>query len=152
MVAVAVRDSRLKLSSHLPGWLTFALAIAAMASQQNAYVIVLLLAAATFLSALAERNNPNGALYLKPLHPLGRVSFGIYMIHPVIETLLLALVWRKLVEPLEVVGFYTFWLVPAMTVLVVAMASDRYFEGPVSSYLNARLGVEKPKVARRRTA
>ncbi|MBA8907348.1 acyltransferase family protein [Aminobacter ciceronei] len=152
MVAVAMRDSRLKLSSHLPGWLTFALAIAAMATQQNAYVIVLLLAAAMFLAALAERNNPDGALYLKPLHPFGRVSFGIYMIHPVIETLLLALVWRKLVEPLEVIGFYTFWLVPAATVMVVAMASDRYFEGPVSQYLNSRLGVEKPKAARRRIA
>ncbi|AMS39669.1 acyltransferase family protein [Aminobacter aminovorans] len=152
MVAVAMRDSRLKLSSHLPGWLTFALAIAAMATQQNAYVIVLLLAAAMFLAALAERNNPDGALYLKPLHPFGRVSLGIYMIHPVIETLLLALVWRKLVEPLEVIGFYTFWLVPAATVMVVAMASDRYFEGPVSQYLNSRLGVEKPKAARRRIA
>ncbi|WP_395449078.1 hypothetical protein ACHMW7_04000 [Aminobacter sp. UC22_36] len=147
-----MRDSRLKLSSHLPGWLTFALAIAAMATQQNAYVIVLLPAVATFLAALAERNNPNGALYLKPLHPLGRVSFGIYMIHPVIEMLLLAVVWRKLVEPLDVVGFYTFWLVPAVMLLVVAMTSDRCFEGPMSSYLNARLGAGKPKAGERHAA
>jgi peptidoglycan/LPS O-acetylase OafA/YrhL len=140
LVAIAVRDSKWKLSSLIPGWLFFIAALTAMATLQNAYVIVLLLAGATFLAGLAERNEPEAAHYLKPLHPVGRVSFGIYMIHPVIESILLAVVWRKIVEPMNVMSFYTYWYLPAITVLVVAMLSDRYFEGPVSKYLNARFG------------
>jgi peptidoglycan/LPS O-acetylase OafA/YrhL len=140
MVAVAVRDSRLRLTSLVPGWLVFIAAVAAMATLQNAYVIVLLLAAATFLAALAERNDPEAAAYLKPLHPIGRVSFGIYMIHPVIESVLLAVVWRKMLEPMGVMSFYAYWYLPAAAVIATALLSDRYFEGPVSRYLNARFG------------
>ena len=76
-MVVAVRTSRLTLASHLPGWLMFALAIVAMATQKNAYVILLLLVAATFLDAVAERNNPNDAHYLKRMQPLGCVSLGV---------------------------------------------------------------------------
>ncbi len=152
LVAIAVRDSRWKLKSLLPGWLFFIAAIAAMATLQNAYVIVLLLAAATFLAALAERNEPEAAYYLRPLHPIGRVSFGIYMIHPVIESILLAVVWRKIVEPMNVVGFYTYWYLPALSVIVVALLSDRYFEGPVSRYLNARFGGAATSAAERSAA
>ena len=36
-----------------------------------------------------------------PLGPLGQVSFGIYLIHPVIETLAFSLAWRKHVESRE---------------------------------------------------
>jgi len=152
LVAIAVRDSRLKLTSLWPGWLFFIAAITAMATLQNAYVIVLLLAVATFLAALAERNDPEAARYLAPLHPLGRVSFGIYMIHPVIESILLAVVWRRIVEPTGMVSFYAYWYLPAATVLAVALLSDRYFEGPVSRYLNARFGSAAAPVAGRSVA
>lgn len=152
MVAIAVRDSRLKLSSMVPGWLFFIAAIIAMATLQNAYVIVLLLAAATFFAAVAERNDPEAAHYLKPLHPIGRVSFGIYMLHPVVETVLFAVLWRKVVEPTGMVSFYAYWFLPAATVLAVALLSDRYFEGPVSRYLNARFGEAATSAAGRSAA
>ncbi|QDZ02154.1 acyltransferase [Nitratireductor mangrovi] len=137
-VAMAARDSRWRLQSHLPAWLAFALAVAAMATRQDSYVIVALLGAAIFCAAVAERNRPEGSAYLAFLHPVGRVSLGIYLIHPVIESIFFAIIWRKLVEPTGMVSFYVFWLLPALVVIVVAILSDRYFERPVGKWITGR--------------
>lgn len=144
-VAMAVRDSRWRLESHAPAWIVFALAIAAMATNQYSYVIVLLLGLAMYCAALAERNRPDSSLYLAFLHPLGKVSLGIYLIHPVIESVFLAIVWRKLLEPLGVVSFYTYWFVPALVVIGVAMVSHRYFERPAGDWIMGRLLGAKPR-------
>ena len=58
LLAVAVRDSRLQLRSHLPGWLLFGAAVLAMMTQQNSYFVLALLGLSVFFAALGERNNP----------------------------------------------------------------------------------------------
>jgi peptidoglycan/LPS O-acetylase OafA/YrhL len=133
LVAIAVRDSRWRLASHAPAWITFAVAVVAMATQQSSYLIVGLLGLAMFLAALAERNNPDGAKLLAPLHPLGKVSLGIYLIHPVIEAIFFAIVWRKLVEPLGAMSFYVYWMLPMAVVVLVAILSERFFETPLAN-------------------
>jgi peptidoglycan/LPS O-acetylase OafA/YrhL len=145
-VAMAVRDSRWRLTSHAPGWLVFALSIAGMATQQPSYLIVALLAASMFLAALAERNNPDGSAWLKPLHPVGAVSMGIYLIHPVIEAIFFSVLWRKVVEPMGVVNYYVYWILPIVVTVLVALASARWFEGAAAKAVNAWLG--KPVVKR----
>lgn len=139
LVAVAMRGSRRALASHLPGWLVFALAVAIMLMQGNAYVVLALLAAAIYLSALAERNNPHGSAFLRPFQPFGKVSFGIYILHPVMEVLFFSIVWRMLVEPSGALGFFTYWYLPMAASVAAAMASDRWFERPVGRAITGRV-------------
>lgn len=133
LVAIAARDSQWTLKSHAPAWVMFGLSVVAMATLQSSYVIVAMLALSMFLAALAERNNPAGSRNLTPLHPVAKVSLGIYLIHPVIESIMFAIVWRKLVEPLGVMSFYVYWLLPMLIVIAVAIVSERFFETPLAN-------------------
>jgi peptidoglycan/LPS O-acetylase OafA/YrhL len=137
LVAIAARDSQWGLRSHAPAWITFGLSVVAMATLQSSYVIVAMLALSMFLAALAERNNADGARILVPLHPIGKVSLGIYLIHPVIESIMFAILWRKLIEPLGVMSFYVYWIVPMLAVVAVAILSERHFETPLANAIGA---------------
>lgn len=140
LVAIAVRDSRLRLTSHLPAWALFVAALVAMVTQQDSYVIVGVLALAMFCAAIAERNRPENSSYLVFLHPVGRTSLGIYLIHPVVEAIAFAVVWRMLVEPRLETGFYVYWVLPAVAVILVAILSERYFERPSAKLINGLSG------------
>lgn len=131
MIAVLVRTSRWQLSAYSPAWLTFTAAVATMLMQVNGYVTLALLAAAVFLAALAERNNPHGADMLKPLQAVGQVSFGIYLLHPVVEVFAFSVVWRWWLEPSGPIPYFIFWFVPMIATIMVALASNRWFERPV---------------------
>jgi len=152
LVAMAVRDSRLLLASHAPAWILFGVALAAMSMQQESYVVVLLLALAMYFAALAERNSPEGSRYLKFLHPVGNASLGIYLIHPVIESIFLAVLWRKLVEPTGQVDFYVYWFLPALLAIGVALLSARYFERPMARLITRLLAHPAPGAGSRPAA
>lgn len=137
-IAVLVRDSRWELRSHAPGWALFGLGILLMWNGLAGYPALALLAVSIFLAALAERNNQRPTLLLKPLDPLANASFSIYLIHPVVASLMLGFVWRQFLEPLDAMGFYTYWLLPMAASVVLSLASARYFEAPVAKTLNAR--------------
>lgn len=137
LVAVTARASTLAWRSHWFAWIVFAASIAAMATEQNRYLILAMLTASIFLAALAERNNPAGSRFLSPLHSIGKVSFGIYMLHPVIEATMFNVLWRKLIEPTQFMSFWTYWYVPMIASVLLAIASDRYFEGPASKMVSA---------------
>jgi peptidoglycan/LPS O-acetylase OafA/YrhL len=143
VVMMLARDSRWKLRSHVPAWLVFAISVVGMLLFWPSYVTVLLLGLSMFLAAVAERNNPAGARWLSVLSPIGRVSFGIYLIHPVMEAILLAVIWRRFIEPLDIMSFYVFWIVPMAATVLVAIASDRYFEKPFSDWFNGLFGTPK---------
>lgn len=140
VVMLLARDSKLKWRSHALAWVAFALAICGMLMLWPSYLIVALLGLAMFLAALVEKNNPKGARFLAMLSPAGRVSFGIYLWHPIVETVLLAVIWRQLIEPTGALTFYQFMIVPMIVTVLVAMASDRFFEKPVSDALNRVFG------------
>lgn len=140
LVAVAVRESRLTLTAHWPGWSLFGLSLVAMATSQDAYVVVGMLALAMYFAAIAERNDPDGSRYLAWLHPVGRVSLGIYLIHPAVEAIFFSILWRHLIEPLHVVGFYVYWFVPALVVIALSILSERRFERPVGKMIVERYG------------
>jgi peptidoglycan/LPS O-acetylase OafA/YrhL len=98
---------------------------------------------------VAERNDRQGSAYLAWLHPVGKVSLGIYLLHPVIETIFLSVLWRKVIEPLGVTSFYVYWLLPAAVVIVASILSERHFERPVGRILVerfARGGARRPAV------
>jgi len=132
LVFVVVSRSRSALRSQAPGWILFGVALAAMGFKLESYIIVLLLALAMYFAAIAERNRPEATAYLAPLHTLGKVSLGIYLIHPVVESVLLAIVWRWWIDPLVPSNlFYGFLIVPALVVFALSILSDRFFERPV---------------------
>ncbi len=143
VVMLLARDSRLKLRSHTLAWGLFAFAMVGMMMLWPAYVIVGLLGVAMFAAAVVERNNPDGAKVLSLLSPAGKVSFGIYLWHPVVETIVLAIVWRHGIEPLGIISFYQFLIVPMIIAVLVAMGSDRYFEKPVSDLINRLFGWDR---------
>ena len=138
LVAVVVARSRSRLTSQAPGWILFGVALAAMGFRMESYVIVLLLALAMYFAAVAERNRPEATAYLAPLHPLGKVSLGIYLIHPVVESIVLSIGWRWWLDPLLGSNFfYAFLIVPTLLVIALSILSDRYFERPVGKALVA---------------
>ncbi|EFG2586932.1 acyltransferase, partial [Escherichia coli] len=136
LIAVTARSTPLTLRSHWLAWGVFAAAIAAMLTLQGDYIVLSLLFASIFLAAVVERNNPDGSKFLSPLHPIGRVSFGIYILHPVVEATLFNVVWRKIVEPMHIMSFWTYWYIPMIASIVLAVLSDRYYEGPASKMIS----------------
>lgn len=140
LVAVLVRDSPLRLTSIVPGWFLFGTTCLLMWNGLGGYPALALLAVSIFLVALAERNDQEATRLLKPFDPVANASFSIYLIHPVVASLLLGIVWRRVLGPLDVVDFYVFWLVPMALTVVLALLSVRYFETPVAKVLNERFG------------
>jgi peptidoglycan/LPS O-acetylase OafA/YrhL len=148
LVALAVRASPAVPARHGQSWFVMGLAVVAMQSDQNSYLILLLLAFSIYLAALAEAARPLGSSWLKPLAPLGKVSFGIYLIHPVVETIFFSVIWKTF-PAVQAMGFYVFWLIPITVSIAVALASDRYFEGPTAAWLNGIFDPRKaPRTAR----
>ncbi len=147
LVAVVVQKDRLSLGSHLSAWLCFVTSIVVMFWISASYTVLAILALSIYLAAVAERRNPQGAYFLKVFDPLGRVSFSIYLIHPVVASLVLGGLWRIVVAPTGLVSFYLFWFVPMALVLALALASFRWFETPAANWINrasARLTEPKP--------
>ncbi len=147
LIAVLARRSTLSWRSHAPAWISFALCIGLMLTQANAYLVLAMLALSIFLATVVERNNPSASNFLKPLSPVGQVSFGIYILHPVVEAIFLSVLWRRFLEPLEIMSFFTWWYVPMIVVVLLAMASDRWFERPASRWIVRVLGERKRPVS-----
>lgn len=131
MISVLVRNSNWQLRAFSPAWLTFSAALGTMLLELNGYISLALLAAAVFLAALAERNNPAGADMMKPFHTVGQVSFGIYLIHPVVEVFFYSVLWRMALEASGLIPFFIFWFAPMIATVALALASSRWFERPV---------------------
>jgi peptidoglycan/LPS O-acetylase OafA/YrhL len=138
LIAVTVRDSRWRLRSHWVGWGAFAATVAAMWNGLGGYPAFILLAVSIFLAAVVERNNQEATLFLRPFDPVANASFSIYLIHPVVASLLLGIVWRRVLEPADVMGFYAYWFLPLAASIALAVASSKYFETPLGNVLNER--------------
>lgn len=136
IVAVAVkRTPRLNLSTGW-AWLAMLIAVAAMQAKANGYVILLLLGYAIYLAAVTEASSPRATDWLKPVSPLGQVSFGIYLIHPVVETIFFSAIWKSIGHTGWLPGYYVYWLLPMAVTIALALLSARYYEKPVGDWLN----------------
>jgi len=128
LLAEMVRRRPVEVTSHWPGVLLLAAALASMIGEMPYYVTFPLLAASLLATALAETAAPRSTAALQVLMPVTRVSFGIYLWHPVMEFFFLTVLWERWLGPLGVVDFYLFWTVPMLATIVVAILSDRYLE------------------------
>ena len=128
LIAAVVGRKLVAMNSQLPGIALMAMAVIAMIAQLPPYAIWVLLAASLTATAGAETARPDSTRILAPLQPLTRVSFGIYLWHPVLEFVFLTVLWDRWLKDLHVVDFYVWWLLPMAASIVVAMLSDRYLE------------------------
>jgi len=149
VAAALVARRRIDVRSHLPGLAALAVAVYAMLSQQSVYLSLAALFAAIVLIGLSETARPSSTAWLQPLMRLTRVSFGIYILHSVLETLFLSIVWNRLLEPTGLVGFYVFWLVPMAATIALALLSDRFVEGRLGRLM---AGIPAPSGAKSRMA
>lgn len=127
-IAGIVARRSLDVRSHVPGLVLLAAAVGSMIGQLPAYLVLALLAGSLTATALAETARPHSTNALRFAMPMTRVSFGIYLWHPVMEFVFLTVIWDRWVGPAGIVDFYVFWLLPMAATLAVAMLSDRYLE------------------------
>jgi len=138
LIAVLVARRTISIEAHWPGLVLSAAAVASMLLQFPPYPILLLLALALTATALAETARPDSTAILAPLMPVTRVSFGIYLLHPVMEFVFLTVIWQRVVEPLGIVNFYVFWILPMVATVAVAMLSDRFVERRFGGWIAGR--------------
>jgi peptidoglycan/LPS O-acetylase OafA/YrhL len=58
------------------------------------------------------------------LHYLGKISFGIYMYH----NILFSVLYQKIIWPLKLEGFWWFWFIYLGTVMLIAIVSFELLE------------------------
>lgn len=135
-VAMAARRREHVAASHRSAWLAFACAVAAMAVVGASYLVLFLLALSIYLAAVAESDVPSGARYLCVFDPLGRVSFSIYLIHPVVGALAFGGIWRLFLEPTGLVNFYHYLPLAVIAVFAASLISFHWFETPAARWMN----------------
>ena len=123
-----------------------AVAITTMQMKVPPYLSYFLVAVALYIAAVCERNAPERARWLDVFAPAASVSFGIYMWHPVIETVTYQALWPRLFQPLGL-NFYMFMLVPIAMTILTAWISYNFFEKWAGKRLARALGAGSIKNA-----
>lgn len=144
LAAALVAGRAIEVRSHVPGGLALAAAFAAMAANQSVHLTLALLFLAILLTGLSESARPRSTEFLAPAMGVLRLSFGIYLLHPVAEALFLSVLWNRVLAPMAVVGFYPYLAVPMVATVALAWTSARFFDGPLGRRI---AGVGKPSAA-----
>lgn len=148
LLAVLAARSRLRLTSRGPAWVAIFVACAAMVLQLNIYVTLALLGFAVFLAGVIERNDPEGYTYPAMFQPAAAVSFGIYLWHPVTESLFFSFVWSHFIGSPSSIVFFAYTAMVMLLTVFIAVFSFRFFENAVAGRLLQFMGIAKPKRAR----
>ncbi len=148
LAAALVARRSLSVTSHLPGLLAMAAALASMAAELSIYLTLALLFLSILLIGLSEGARPQSTARLEPLMGVMRLSFGIYILHAICEIVFLSFVWKRILEPTHLVGFYVFLPVPIVASIALAWASARFVEGPLGGASQDRAAAASPSRAR----
>ncbi len=142
LAAALVARRILPVASHLPGFVALAAALATMVTASLVHLTLVLLFLAILLIGLSESARPRSTERLEPAMGLLRLSFGIYILHAVCEIVLLSFLWRRILEPMNLVSFYAYLPVPMLATIALAWASSRLIEAPLGRRL---AGEHRPK-------
>ena len=143
IVCSAFLKTKLPLRSSLPAWATIIGAVLGMHAGVPAYFSLAFIAVALFLAAVSERNAPDAYKSLDYFAPVANVSFGIYLWHPVMESIFLSLIWRRFIEPLGLIDFYLYLLIPMILTVLVSLLSFRLVERPANNFILSMAGVKR---------
>ena len=148
IVASLAGGGRITTRSHGPGIICLGFAVTSMLLEWNHYLSLAGFAASMLFTAVAETRRPQSTAWLGPLMPVARVSFGIYLLHPVMEILFFSILWKRMLEPGGHISFYVFWLLPMLATLACAVLSERYFERRAGRLLSGLGAPRQPDSAR----
>ncbi|WP_306049670.1 acyltransferase family protein [Oceaniradius stylonematis] len=126
-----------RLGSRPAGWMFLGLSIVTMFAGMGTYVALALIGCAIVCVALVERQPDSASSLLTGLAPVTILSYGIYMWHPVMETLFFSGVWKLAFGAPETSLFYLLAAVPVVATFVVAALSLRFFETPAARAIMA---------------
>lgn len=139
-----------KAGSRAAGWLFLGLSIATMFAGMGTYVALALIGAAVLFMAVAERETPSTNGPMAWLAPVAMLSYGVYMWHPVMETVFFSGIWKLAFGAPQTGLIYLFALLPMLATLVVAALSLRFYENPAARAIMAlgeRRGIQRPAPA-----
>lgn len=138
------------VGSRFAGWVLLGLSIATMFAGGGTYVALALIGCAIVFMAVAERERPAPLGPMTMLAPVAALSYGVYMWHPVMETIFFSGVWKLIFGDPDTVWIYAFVVLPMIATLVVAALSQRFVELPAGRAIMAlgdRRGIKKPSQA-----
>lgn len=138
-----------RFGSRVLGWLLLAASILTMFAHMGTYVALALIGGAVVCVAVAERQRPDDNRFLIALAPVTILSYGIYMWHPVLETIFFSGAWRLLLDAPAGNVFYLFVPIPMIATFVIAALSLRFVEAPAAKAimaLGARRGIQRQPV------
>ncbi|GHC66968.1 acyltransferase family protein [Limoniibacter endophyticus] len=139
-ISVLAARSRLRIVSTLYPWIAVMATCVSMLIGMTVYVNIALIALAIFLAAVTEKNRPAVCAYPLFLRPAAIVSFGVYLWHPVVESLMFSLIWSRYLEGHSSGIFFGYVAVSMLITIIIAMLSFRFLENPVAGYFLSRLG------------
>jgi peptidoglycan/LPS O-acetylase OafA/YrhL len=146
MGAVIVRaamSSDVAIKSPWPAWSLILAACFGMQLGWAPYLSLFLIAVALFLAAVSEKNAPERSAWLERFAPLTAVSFGIYLWHPIFESVFIGFLWRSFAEPLGATGFYIYLILPMALTCLTAWLSYFLLEKRLTGAILSIAGMKK---------
>ncbi|WP_295808051.1 acyltransferase [uncultured Nitratireductor sp.] len=143
LLAVLVQRAALPITARWPAWIAILLACTSMALQFDIYISLLILAAAVFLAGVVERNDPDRYTYPAFLRSAAAVSFGIYLWHPVTESIFFSYVWGHHIQSPSILLFFAYTGGVMFLTVIIAMVSFRLFENVLYGYLLNAAGLAR---------
>ena len=122
----------IRIRSHLLAWSILAMAIIYMLSAPSwSYGPILSIYLACYVAAQVEFNRPEALPFYKPFRPIAAASFGIYLWHPVLASVVIGLLWNRFLAPMGIMSFVTAAIGAMILTIATALISMLFFEKPM---------------------
>ncbi len=145
IAAKAAMQSTLRIDTPWIAWGALLLTCVGMQLGTSPYFSIVALGFCLFLAILSERHAPERSQWLDAFGAVTNVSFGIYLWHPVIEAIMLSYLWRRVIEPSGVIGFYPYLFFPMAITVIVSLLSFQIVERPSNGWILNKAGFKRPK-------
>jgi peptidoglycan/LPS O-acetylase OafA/YrhL len=130
VIAIIIVRYKIYLSSVWPGTVTFMSAIFFLIIGGNHYLVLGLFVLTVALTAMGEKGGAHSILQSRICRTLGDVSYSIYMIHPLVSGVMLAIVWRHF-HGSDFFPFEIYCGFVALLVVGLAIVTYSLFEKPM---------------------
>jgi peptidoglycan/LPS O-acetylase OafA/YrhL len=145
IAAKAAMQSTLRIDTPWVAWGALLLTCVGMQLDVPPYFSITALGICLFLAIISERHAPERSQWLDVFSPIANVSFGIYLWHPVIEAMMLSFLWRRVIEPTGIIGFYPYLVFPMAITVLVSLLSYQFIERPSNGWILNKAGFKRAR-------